>query len=134
MQIKLGSVDLVQRSTDDGERQQKLRTILAISIKDKRKIVEQQVPGSAGNRLQDQGAELVQISLEGEIFGEEASKTIEDIYDIYEAGAPLSFHSDLAAIADVNKVSIENLQVNKSPGTEMHYSYTMELKESKAQS
>ena len=96
--------------------------------------MEQQVPGSAGNRLQDQGAEPVQISLEGEIFGEEASKTIEDIYDIYEAGAPLSFHSDLAAIADVNKVSIENLQVNKSPGTEMHYSYTMELKESKAQS
>lgn len=132
MQIKLGKVDLVQHSTDDGERHQKLRTILSISIKDKRKIVEQKIPGSTGNRLQDEGPEPVQISIEGEIFGEDASKTVEDIYDIYEAGKSLDFHSNLAAIADVNKVSIENLQVNKSLGTEMHYSYTMELKESKA--
>ena len=132
MKLKLGKVDLVQVSTDDGERHQKLRTILSISIKDKRKIVEQQIPGSAGNRLQDQGTEPVQISLEGEIFGEDASKTIEDIYDLYEAGLALSFESNLAAIADVNKVSIENFQVNKSPGTEMHYGYTMELKEDRA--
>jgi hypothetical protein len=134
MQIKLGGIDLTQGSTDDGERHQKLKTILAISIKDKRKLVEQKIPGSAGNRLQDEGTEPVQISLEGEIFGEDASKTVEEIYDIYEAGLPLEFHSNLGAIAEVSKVSMENLQVNKSPGTEMHYSYTMELKESRSTS
>jgi uncharacterized protein DUF6046 len=134
VQIKLGDLDLVQRSTDDGERQQKLRTILAISIKDKRKIVEQQIPGSSGNRLQDLGYEPVEISLEGEIFGEDASKTIEEIYDIFSKGQALDFHSNITAIADVSKVSITNLQVNKSPGTEMHYSYTMSLKDSKGQS
>ncbi len=137
MKVKLSSsdlnldIDLAQRSTDDGERHQKLRSILSISIKDKRNIVEQKIPGSSGNRLQDHGPDPVQISLEGEIFGEDASKTIEDIYKIYEAGKPISFQSDLAAIADVSKVSIENLQVNKTPGTEMHYGYTMELKESR---
>jgi hypothetical protein len=132
VRIKLGNVELVQGSTDDGERHQKLKTIVSISIKDKRNIVEQKIPGSSGNRLQDHGTEPVQISLEGEIFGEDASKTIKEIYDIYEAGAALEFHSDLAAIADVSKVSIETLQVNKSPGTEMHYGYTIELKEKRA--
>lgn len=138
MKVKLSSselnmdIDLAQGSTDDGERHQKLKTILSITIKDKRNLVEQKIPGSSGNRLQDHGADPVQISLEGEIYGEDASKTIEDIYKIYEAGKPLAFHSDLAAIAEVSKVSMENLQVNKALGTEMHYGYTMELKESRA--
>ena len=128
MRIKLGEVELAQGSKDDGVRHQKLRTILSISIKDKRNLVEQKIPGSSGNRLQDNGPEPVEISLEGEIYGEEASDTIKEIYKIYEAGEALPFHSDLTAIADVSKVMIENLQVNKSIESASHYGYTITLK------
>ena len=132
MLIKLGDIDLALGSKDDGERHEELRSILSISIKDKRNLVEQKIPGSLGNRLQDNGPEPAQISLEGEIYGENASKTIDNMYRVFEAGMPLSFHSDLAAIADISKVTIENLQVNKSGGTDFHYGYTLELKEKEA--
>jgi hypothetical protein len=132
MLIKLGSIDLSLGSTDDGERHEELRSILSISIRDKRNLVEHRIPGSSGNRLQDIGSEPAQISLEGEIYGEKSSKTIENMYSVYEAGAPLSFHSDLTAIADINKVIIENLQVTKSMGTGYHYGYKIDLKEHKA--
>jgi uncharacterized protein DUF6046 len=130
MHVKLGNVDLAVGSTDDGERHEELlKTILSISIKDKRNLVEQQIPGSSGNHLQDTGPEPVQISLEGEINGEKASEAIQDIYKIFEAGKTLSFHSDLAAIANVTKVNIESFQVDKAPGSAFHYGYKMELKE-----
>jgi hypothetical protein len=131
MLIKLGNLDLALGSKDDGARHEELRSILSISIKDKRNLVEQRIPGSSGNRLQDHGRQSAQISLEGEIYGEKSSKTIENMYLIYEAGAPLSFHSDLTAISDINKVVIENLQVTKSTGTAYHYQYKIDLKEQK---
>ncbi len=130
MLIKLEDMDLALGSKEDGVTQE-LRTILTIAIKDKRNLVEHKIPGSSGNRLHDNGREPAQISLEGEIYGENASKTIEELYSIYESGYPLSFHSDLTAIADINKVTIENLQVNKSVGTGYHYGYKLELKEHK---
>lgn len=123
-------IDLTQGSKDDGERRQELRTILSISLQDKRNIIEQRVPGSSGNVLQDLGPSPVIISLEGEIYGSEASSTVEDIYKIYDAGKPIEFHSDLAAIAEVNKAFITKLQINKSQDSEMYYSYSMELRES----
>ena len=129
MLIKLGQIDLALGSKDDGKLQEKLRSILSISIKDKRNLVEHRIPGSSGNRLQDNGRQPAQISIEGEIYGEDASETIKQIYSVYEAGKPVSFHSDLTAIADVNNVDIENLQVNKSMGTGYHYGYKIDLKE-----
>jgi hypothetical protein len=131
MLIKLGTIDLALGSKDDGKLQEKLRSILSISIKDKRNLVEHRIPGLSGNRLQDSGREPAQISIEGEIYGEDASETIKEIYSVYEAGESLPFHSDLTAIADINKVTIENVQVNKSMGTGFHYGYRIDLKEEK---
>lgn len=131
MLIKLGKIDLALGSKDDGKLQEKLRSILSISIKDKRNLVEQRIPGLSGNRLQDNGREPAQISIEGEIYGEDASETIKEIYSVYEAGEPLPFHSDLTAIADISKVTIENVEVNKSMGTGFHYGYRIDLKEEK---
>jgi DNA circularisation protein N-terminus len=131
MLIKLGTIDLALGSKDDGKLQEKLRSILSISIKDKRNLVEHRIPGLSGNQLQDSGREPAQISIEGEIYGEDASETIKEIYSVYEAGESLPFHSDLTAIADINKVTIENVQVNKSMGTGFHYGYRIDLKEEK---
>jgi len=134
MLIKLGSIDLAlgAPSRDDVKFQERIRSILSISIKDKRNLVEHKIPGSSGNRFHDNGREPAQISIEGEIYGKDASDTIKEIYSVYEAGDPLPFHSDLTAIADINKVTIENLQVNKSIGNAFHYGYTMDLKEKKS--
>jgi hypothetical protein len=132
--VKLDKIDLVLGSTDNGERSEKdLRTILSISIKDKRTLVEQQIPGSSGNRLQDNGTEPVQISLEGELNGEDSSKAVKEIYKLYEAGLPVSFYSSLAAIAEVAKVDIENLQIEKAQGSAFHYGYRIDLKEHREQ-
>ena len=128
--VKLKDIDLAVGSTDKGERfEEDLRTILSISTKDKRIIIEHPILGSSGNLLQDNGTVPVQISLEGEIHGQEASKTIRDLSRIYEAGDPVPFHSDLGAIAEVSKVKIENLQVNKAVGSAYHYGYRIDLKE-----
>lgn len=126
MIVKLKDIDLALRATDKGERyEEDLRTILSISTKDKRIIIEHTILGSSGNRLEDNGTMPVQISLEGEMHGQEASKTIRALHEIYEAGDPVPFHSDLA---DAN-VKIENLQVNKVEGSGAHYGYKIDLKE-----
>jgi len=129
MLVKLGEIDLALGSKDDGKLQERLKSILSISIKDKRNLVEHRIPGSSGNRLHDTGREPAQISIEGEIYGDDASEKIKEIYAVYEAGKPVSFHSDLTAISDIKNVDIENLQVNKSMGTGYHYGYRIDLKE-----
>lgn len=130
MLVKLANIDLALGSTDDGERSEKdLRTVVAIATKDKRNLIEQQIPGSSGNHLQDSGTEPVQISLEGELNGANSANTMKEIYAIYDAGKHVSFYSNLAAIADVTEVVIENLQVDKALGTAFHYTYKIDLKE-----
>lgn len=130
MIVRLKDIDLALRATDKGERyEEDLRTILSISTKDKRIIIEHTILGSSGNLLQDTGTLPVQISLEGEMHGQDASKAIRDLHGIYEAGDPVPFHSDLAAIAEVGNVKIENLQVNKVEGSGAHYGYRIDLKE-----
>lgn len=121
-------IDLIQPMTVDSDGNQSVRSILSISLKHKRALIELKVPGSTGNILQDLGPAPVEIALEGEIFGQNASTAIEEIYELYEQGKPVSFSSTMSIIGNLRNVTFENFQVNKPPGTNMHYTYTMQLK------
>jgi hypothetical protein len=130
MQIQLGDIDLIQRSKDYGERQQNLRTVLSLSTKDKRRIIELQIPGSQGNKLQEMGPEPLEINLEGEMYGSDASDAIQSLQKLFESGKLQKFSSNLSAFRDISKVSILGLDVTRTLGTEMHFSYSIQLKQS----
>jgi hypothetical protein len=130
MPVRLNDIDLALASTNNGQPyEEDLRTILSISTKDRRIIIEHTILGSSGNILQDMGTEPVQITLEGEMHGSEASKTIRRLHEIYEKGEPVKLNSDLASISEVSRVKIENFQVNNPVGLKYHYVYTLDLKE-----
>lgn len=131
MAIKLDQIDLAKPATPHDPNNPDLRTILWLSIVDKRNLVEVDIPGSSGNILQDNGAEPVLISLEGEITGKGASDTVEKLISKYEGGKPLSFYSDLTAIADVSKVLIEKLETKEILGSVSKFTYKIDLRESR---
>ncbi len=142
MSVKLDDIDLIKvvKGNGGGEGEaaaesdshlQEIRTIYGMRIVDRRNIVEIEIPGSSGNLLQDMGCDPVKITLAGEIMGEKASETIEHVFTKYNAGTPFEFHSDLTAIAEVNKVVIENFAVEEIGGSISRYRYVMTLLEYK---
>jgi hypothetical protein len=137
--VKLDDIDLIkvvkgdegQGGAESSSHLQEIRTIYGMRIVDRRNIVEIEIPGSSGNLLQDMGCNPVKIAFAGEIMGEKASETIEQIFVKYNSGTPLEFHSDLTVIAEVNKVVIENFGVEEIGGSISRYRYVMTLLEYK---
>jgi hypothetical protein len=132
MSVKLDDIDLtkaVKEETDSSSLE--IRTIYGIGITDKRNLVEIEIPGSAGNILQDMGCEPVKISFFGEIMGQNSIQTLKKLFSKYDAGTSFEFHSDITAIAEVNKVILEEFQIEEAAGSISNYKYRMLLREYK---
>ena len=133
MSVKLDDIDLTKavKEQETSSSFSEIRTIHAINITDRRNIVEIEIPGSQGNMLQDMGCEPVNISFFGEIMGLTSIQTLEKLFSKYDAGTPFEFHSDITAIAEVNKVILEEFQIEEAAGSISNYKYRMLLREYK---
>jgi Carboxypeptidase regulatory-like domain len=132
MSVKLDDIDLSKAVKEEADSSSlEIRTIYGIGITDIRNLVEIEIPGSAGNMLQDMGCEPVKISFFGEIMGLNSIQTLEKLFSKYDAGTPFEFHSDITALAEVNKVILEEFQIEEAAGSISNYKYRMLLREYK---
>ena len=77
----------------------------------------------------DTGRHAAAIIVEGEMVGQDASRTVGELRKKYKQGKPLEFVSDLSLNAGTNKVMIEELQIETIQGTLNHFSYLLRLRE-----
>lgn len=131
MNIELDGMPLVWTEQDPAGGVTEVRNISNISTKDKRSIVELEIPGMEGNVFQDLGRSPVEISFDGSIQGKDAKNKLETIRSKFKQGIPLSFNSDISGATDVTQVLIMDLRVEDTAGATNRFRYSIVLKEYK---
>src|SRR5712692_2451420 len=130
MDVKIDDLELIKRIDDsDTHVVKEIRSVSSIEMDDRRSIVELRIPGAEGSILQDLGRLPVVVTFEGELQGEDAKTTLQNLRAKFKAGKPLSFSSDLTGVAEVTQVLIEDLHIDESMGSSSTYEYTLTLRE-----
>lgn len=112
MSIELAGIALMKHVRDpDTGATKLLNSVHNLNISEKRRIIEQKIPGLKGSILNDLGRSSIRISFEGIIFGEDALEFLKSIRSKYKAREPATFSSDITGVAEVTQVLIESLQV-----------------------
>ncbi len=128
MQIKLDDIELIKREDKDGSITE-IRSISALSVHGKRRIVELSIPGSVGNVFQDMGRKPIVISLEGELTGPNATTVLESLNSKFEFNEPISFSTDITPLSGITEVVIDDFNVHFAAGVRLGIRYSMTLKE-----
>ncbi len=130
MDVKIDDLELIKRVDDsDTHVVKELRTVDSVSMDDRRAIVELRIPGAEGSVLQDLGRRPVVVRFTGELQGEDAQTTLENLRAKFKSGKPLPFSSDLTGIAEVTQILIEDLHVEESMGSSNTYEYSLTIRE-----
>jgi len=128
MQMKLDDIELIKRIDRKGVVEE-IRSVHNVSVSGKRRIVELRIPGAETNVFQDLGREPLTISFDGELVGEGARSTLEELRSKFEQGAPVPFSSDITAISDVTEVVIDDFTARFLGGAASGSWYSMVLRE-----
>ena len=128
MQMKLDNIELIKRDDKDGIINE-IRSIRALSVYGKRRIVELPIPGSVGNVFQDMGRKPLIISFEGELTGPNAAKVLENLNEKFELKKPLPFSTDITPISSITEVILNDFSVHFDSGFRLGIRYSMVLKE-----
>jgi hypothetical protein len=128
LQMKLDDIELIKRDDKDG-RINEIRSIRALSVYGKRRIVELPIPGSVGNVFQDMGRKPIIISFEGELTGPNAENVLENLNSKFELKKPLPFSSDITPINSITEVVVDDFAVHFDSGFRLGVRYSMVLKE-----
>ncbi len=130
MDVKIDDLELIKRIDDsDTHVVKEIRTVDSVSMDDRRAIVELRIPGAEGSVLQDLGRRPVVVRFTGELQGEDAQTTLENLRAKFKSGKPLPFSSDLTGVAEVTQILIEDLHVEESMGSSNTYTYTLTIRE-----
>jgi hypothetical protein len=121
LSIKIGGVDLVKRAQDGAV--QEIRTVNAMRTEDHRNIIELDIPGSAGNVLQDMGSESLKIIFAGEMTGKDSRNALEELKNRCDNNKPTEFESDISSISEIDKVLIEELYIEQNAAKPNSYRY-----------
>ena len=128
MHMKLDDIELIKREDKDGSVNE-IRSIRALSIYGKRRIVELSIPGAVGNVFQDMGRKPIIISFEGELTGPNATSVLENLNSKFELKEPLPFSTDITPISSITEVIINDFTVHFARGVRLGIRYSMVLKE-----
>lgn len=96
---------------------------------DHRTLAEYRAPGMDGSYLQNLGRRPVWIGLWGVAVGPEAITFIEKLNALYRVGDPLPFVADITQDMALEKVIIDDMQVQDLAGTQQRYGYLLTLRE-----
>jgi len=128
MHIKLDDIELIKREEKDGTVNE-IRSIHALSVYGRRRIVELPIPGSVGNVFHDMGRKPIIISFEGELTGPNAANVLENLNSKFELKEPLPFSTDITPISSITEVIINDFTVHFASGFRLGIRYSMVLKE-----
>jgi hypothetical protein len=100
-----------------------------ITTYERRVLAEHKPPGMSGSLLQNMGRRPTHFLLWGVATGPDALQFIQKLNDKFQAGKPLSFTADISAQAEIDRVIIDNLQVQDLAGKSKRYAYVLTLRE-----
>jgi hypothetical protein len=126
--MKLDDIELIKRDDKDGSINE-IRSIHALSVYGKRRIVELPIPGSVGNVFQDMGRKPIIISFEGKLTGPNAANVLESLNEKFELKKPLPFSTDITPISSITEVVVNDFTVHFDSGFRLGIRYSMVLKE-----
>jgi hypothetical protein len=128
--IKIGDLDLssVKGDLSTGQRSQ-TTSVKKIASLDKRRIIKYDSSAVYGTIIKDHGRISARIMIEGQFMGEESTQGMSTLRRKYKLGEPVSLVSDLTLLSGINKVMIEDLQIQISTSVQMSYDYQMILRE-----
>lgn len=134
MRAKLDNLELVlihHLKDDPSNPLEDLRTIFSVWTGDRRAIIEHKVPGKEGSVFQDLGRHSLRFALAGEFAGAKSKTVAEALWQKFEQGKTLPFTSDVATLARVKKVVIEQLEFEDLAGRMAQFKYRIIMREHK---
>ncbi len=106
-----------------------LPQVQEIGTYNRRVLAEHKPPGMEGSLLQNLGRRPVRLSLWGVATGPEALQFIEKLQDKFRLGEPVDFVADIIADAEIEKMLIDDLQMQDLAGKPDRYAYVLTLRE-----
>ena len=106
-----------------------LPQVQTLRIHDRRMLAEHRAPGMDGSHLQNLGRRASAIAVAGVASGPTALAFLETLNEKFDAGAPVSFISDIAADAEIEEVLIDDFKMRDVAGKPERYAYALVLHE-----
>lgn len=131
LNIKLDDLELVKREDKDGVILE-TRSIINVTLSNRRQVYEIKVPGYDGSVFQDFGRYPVTIVVEGLLTGPNSKNTFKDLNSKFREGKPVQFVSDIPSITEVSEVIIESFRAVIVSSSPTSYWYILVLKEHKS--
>ncbi len=131
MSIEIDSFPLITRVQDSqSNKLQELRNVYNIYINTKREVIEHGIASSDTTILQDMGRHPIRVTFAGDLRGEKAKDSLQNLWVKFRQGKPVPFSSDISGITDLTNVLIEELSIQNINGSDRYY-YSMTLSEYK---
>lgn len=106
-----------------------LPQIQTLHVKDARALTEHRSPEMDGSYFQNLGRRATTIHLAGVASGPDALEFLETLTKKFDAGEPVTFVSDIATDAEIDKVLIDDLKTREVAGKPERFAYAMVLRE-----
>jgi len=106
-----------------------LPQVQEITTLDRRALAEHKPPNMSGSLLQNLGRRPTRLTLWGVSTGPDARNFVEQLDDKFRANNPVSFTADIVTEAGIEKMVIDDLQVQDLAGKPQRYAYILTLRE-----
>ncbi|WP_250285222.1 hypothetical protein [Frankia sp. CiP1_Cm_nod2] len=100
-----------------------------IGTYDRRVLAEHQAPGGDGSQLQDLGRRPTRVALWGVATGTEAAGFIDELQQRFRSGSALPFVADITTDARIDKVVIDDLQLQELGGRPERTAFVLSLRQ-----
>ncbi len=131
LNIKLDDLELVKRVDEEGKILE-TRSIINITLSNRRQVYEIKIPGYDGSVFQDFGRHPTTIIVEGLLTGPNSKNTFQDLNSKFKLGKPIQFVSDIPSITEISEVMIESFRATIVSYSPTSYWYILVLKEHKS--
>ncbi|MEM1986446.1 MAG: hypothetical protein QXG36_03250 [Nitrososphaeria archaeon] len=131
MNIKLDDLELVKRVDKEGVVLE-TRSIINVTLSNRRQVYEIKIPGYDGSVFQDFGRYPTTIIVEGLLTGPNSKNTFQDLNSKFKLGKPIQFVSDIPSITEISEVMIESFRATIVSYSPTSYWYILVLKEHKS--
>jgi hypothetical protein len=111
-----------------------LPLIQEIGTHDRRVLVEHKPPGMDGSLLQNLGRRPARLVLWGisareDTHGSEAREAVQKLDEKFREGKPVSFVADITTDSAIEKMVIDDFQIQELAGKPNRFAYTLALRE-----
>jgi hypothetical protein len=107
-----------------------LPQVQEIGTYDRRALAEHQAPGADSSQLQDMGRRPTRVALWGVATGDDGPAFVGKLEEKFRAGTPFDFVADITTDADVEKVVIDDLQLQELAGRPDRTAFVLSLRQS----